>query len=410
MAKKGNKKFINRELSWIDFNDRVLQLASDKAVPLLERVKFLAITDSNLDEFFMVRVGGLRMIASSKGDKRDPSGFGVDQLLDAVSVAGHSMCEAQHACWRGMLEPKLAAHGIRCLSVENLDDGQLRHVERIFGSDLEPILTPIAVSIETQIPLLMNRSLHLAVRLKKAGRAASPQRFAVIPIPAGAGRFITLPADGGHHFVLVEDLVRHFASRFFPGETILECAAFRITRNADMNVHEDLASDLLSEMEAVLDARTRSDCVRLEIDDQVTARMLQFFHKVLAIGERETYKVPGPMNLSDLMQLSGLSGFDALTHEPWPPNQSLHALPNQSIFDQLMDSDRLMYHPYDSFDPVQRFIEAAAADPDVVAIKQVLYRTSRKSPIVAALMKAAESGKYVTALVELKARFDSTLR
>jgi polyphosphate kinase len=231
-------------------------------------------------------------------------------------------------------------------------------------------------------------------------------RFAVIPFGRSLQRFVTLPSDGGYVYMLLEDMVRLYVERFFPGEPILECVPFRITRNADLGVQEDQASDLLAEIEEVLVARKESACVRLEISDRVTTNMLSFLKSTLGLEEHDVYAVPGPLDLSALWRLTEESGFDRLRSLPWPPRPSPLIDASKSLFETITERDVLLYHPYESFEPVIRLIEEAAADPDVLAIKQTLYRTSRNSPVVAALIHAAEQGKYVTAIIELKARFD----
>jgi len=245
-------------------------------------------------------------------------------------------------------------------------------------------------------------------KVRCCGQAQGPpvRRLAIIPIGKTLGRFITLPSDGGNHFVLVEDLITLFASRFFPGETVAETSCFRVTRNADVSLREDDASDLVVEMEAVIDARKRSDCVRLEVDGAMSAGMAADLAAFVDAPENAVYRADGPLDLSAFMRLTELSGYDKLRYKPWPARTPPFLKTAPSLFEVLAKRDVLLYHPYESFDPVLRLIQEAARDPQVVAIKQTLYRTSKKSPIVAALAEAAAAGKYVTAIVELKARFD----
>ena len=398
-------KYLNRELSWLEFNQRVLDEARNSEVPLLERLKFLAITGSNLDEFFMVRVGGLQQLSSRRSAKPDPSGMTADEQLAAITQRTRQMNADQYACFAAELEPGLAAAGIRRLATGELNDRQRSAVEQIFQNELSAVLTPMAVSQHDEFPLLVNQALHVCARLAPAEGDDRP-RFAIIPVGRATSRFLTLPADGGYAYMLIEDVVGMFIDRFFPGEEVRECAAFRITRNADMAVREDLAADLLAGMAEVLDARKQSGCVRLEIAAAASATMLSFLRRSLKLKKDHLFSAPGPLDLSALMQLAGLTGFDELRYPPWPPQPSPDVDPTASIFDAIAQQDILLYHPYDSFEPVLRLIGEAADDPDVLAIKQVLYRTSRNSPVVAALKRAAENGKYVTAIVELKARFD----
>jgi len=399
---------FNRELSWIEFNKRVFAQALDTRVPLLERAKFLAIACTNLDEFFMVRVGGLLGLTRQKKAAPDPSGLSPARQLELISEQVHAMMTTMYKCYHEQLVPELEANGITCIHPSRFTDRQAAYAQPLFASELMPILTPIAVHDDAPMPLLANRGLHLLVRLKSVSpEGGAKHRYVIIPIHRSVSRLIMLPAEeGGHTFVLIEELTRHYIDRFFHEEEVEECISMRITRNADMSVQEDQAFDLLSEMESVLEARTRSDCVRLEIEAAVSPATSKFLQTIFGVDDLGTYSVPGPVDLSVLMNLGSLSGFDKLKYKPWPPRQNPRFIKGKSIFETIRAGNILLYHPYDSFDPVQQFVDEAADDPDVVAIKQVLYRTSKNSPIVAALARAAEKGKYVTALVELKARFD----
>ena len=399
-------KYINRELSWLEFNQRVLDEACDESVPLLERLKFLAITSSNLDEFFMVRVGGLQQLYKQGRKKRDPSGMTAQQQLEAITARTAVMTRQQYQVFSEQLEPRLHKAGIRRVSADQLSERQRQRLKSVFDNEITAVLSPIATDPEQPFPLLMNRGLYTAVRIRTHDEDA-PQRFALICCSTPIGRFLTVPADqGAYNYILLEDVVAHFVETFFPSEQILECVPFRITRNADMSVREDQAADLLAQMEEVLDARKQSACVRLEISDRASDELLGYLNAALEVPDDCIFKVPGPIDLSSFMHLTGLSGFDKLKVKPWPPQPSPAVDPKASMFEILAHQDVLLYHPYESFEPVVRLIEEAAADPDVLAIKQTLYRTSRNSPVVAALKKAAQRGKHVTAVVELKARFD----
>lgn len=405
-------KFINRELSWLEFNRRVLNEAGEERNPLLERLKFLAITASNLDEFYMVRVGGLQLLSAQGRARRDPSGMTPDEQLEAISRRTQEIIFNQYRIYLEQLKPQLAAAGIKQLREDDLSDRQATVLENIFDDEILSVLTPIAVASPEDFPRLESGSLNVCVRLEPAADAESgadtpaPPRFAVIPFGRGHSRLITLPSEGGYEYVLLEDVVSMYVERFFPGEPIVECVPFRITRNADLSIQEDQAADLLREMEEVLDARQESQCVRLEISDQVTTATLEFLVGCLQVGRRNIFALPGPIDFTAMFRLTELRGFDELAFEPWPPRSSPHVDPAVGMFDTIRDHDVLLYHPYESFEPIVRLMEEAADDPDVLAIKQTLYRTSRNSPIVAALARAAERGKYVTAIVELKARFD----
>ena len=397
-------RFLNRELSWLEFNQRVLDEARDDGLPLLERLKFLAITASNLDEFFMVRVGGLRLLVEQKITAADPSGMSPAEQLAAIRQRVRQMAQQQQACFAD-LECKLAEAGIRRIRGKDLSDRQARAVEQVFESDIYSVLTPMAIATVGEFPLLTNQMTHVCVQLKPAAAGEQP-RFAILPLGRTLPRFFTLGADRGYSFVLLEDVVGRFIGRFFPGEGVAAYGAFRLTRNADFTLRDDLATDLLAGMEGILSARKHGQCVRLEIDAAAPDSLVSFLTQSLQVSPEDTFVTTAPIDLASFMQISDLSGFDQLKYEPWPPQPSPDIEPGASLFPILARQDVLLYHPYQSFDPVLRLVEEAAADPDVLAIKQILYRTSRNSPIVAALARAAQRGKYVTAIVELKARFD----
>jgi polyphosphate kinase len=398
-------KFLNRELSWLEFNQRVLDEAMDESLPLLERLKFLAITSSNLDEFVMVRVGGLQMLRERRGAKRDPAGMTPTQQLKAVSQRAHQMVADQYRCLLDNLEPGLVGAGIQRVAPDQLTEDQESVVQKIFDSEIFPVYTPMAVHVENDFPLLINKSLNMCVRLAPAEGGESP-RFAILPFGAVPVRIFRLPADEGYRYILLEDLVGLFIGQFFPGETVLEAVPFRLTRNADMSVREDKAADLLIGMEEVLDARKESSCVRLEVAQACSSPTLAFLKSALGVSADYVFPARGPLDLSAWMSLGGIPGFDDLKYEPWPPRKSPDVDLTDSMFDTVQRKGILLSLPYESFEPVVRLIEQAADDPGVLAIKIILYRTSRNSPIVAALQRASESGKHVTALVELKARFD----
>ena len=446
-------RFFNRELSWLEFNQRVLDEASDQTIPLLERLKFLAITASNLDEFTMVRVGSLQML-QAEGDMRpDPVGLTTSQQLKAIGERMQAFLTEQYRCLLSDIEPDLALAGMRRLQSSELNDRQVQHVQMFFEQEVFPILTPLAVVSdstsndaskdssppETQsgktkvkkkkgiasktnettaelsgalpesdtptFPPLINQSISLCVRLAPT-TASHASRFAIVPFGRNRQRFITVPADSGFSYILLEDVVSMFLARFFPGETIEESVAFRITRNADLELQEDQASDLLSKMQEIVNARRQSDCVRLELADHASPLVREFLQSAVEVSDRWVFAAPGPLDLAAFFRLTDSQGFDALRYEPWPPMPSPQIAPSESLFEAISRRDILLYHPYDSFDSVVRFVDEAADDPDVLAIKQTLYRTSAKSPIIDALKRAAQKGKYVTAVVELKARFD----
>ena len=397
--------FTNRELSWLEFNQRVLDEACDPSVPLLEQLRFLAITASNLDEFFMVRVGSLLTAIRAGETGSDPSGMSPLEQINAISIRTQKMVADQYRIYLEQLEPQLAEAGIRRRRINELNDRQIDFVDTVFQEQIQAVLTPIAVHDPSRFPLLFGRTVNVVVQLKgKSG--TDPWRFAVIPFGRFDLRYITLPGTGGYEFILTEDAIALMVRRFFPGEEIMATVPFRVTRNADLTVSDEDGADLLAEMEDVLDDRKDSFCTRLEITDNVTRPILEFLKTLLRVGERDVFLVPGPVGLSELMQLSHVSGFDQHLYPNWTPCASPKLDPAESIFDTMKSQDVLLHHPYESFEPVLRLLSEAADDRDVVAIKQTLYRTSRNSPIVKSLVRAAENGKNVTVIVELKARFD----
>lgn len=397
--------YINRELSWLEFNHRVLEEGMDATVPLLERLKFLAITDSNLNEFFMVRVGGLRLLADQGVAKKDATGLTAAEQLELIHRRTHRMVEDAQEVYLREVEPKLAAAGVRRVKANELTDVQVRYLSQFFDQEIAAVVTPMAVASARQFPLIKGLALHLAIRLRPQAETRRT-RIAIMPLGSVLDRFITVPGRNGFQYALLEDVVSLFVERLFPGEYVAESVVFRITRNADMSVEEDGVADLLSGMQAVLNARKSSACVRLEVQRSVSKTLLGFLRKALRVSTDETYRLAGPLDLSAFMELATMDAFSDLKYEEWIPQPSPLVDPKQSMFDVLAKQDVLLFHPFDTFKPVLRLIEEAAEDPDVLAIKQVLYRTSRKSPVVEALKRAAANGKYVTVVVELKARFD----
>jgi polyphosphate kinase len=409
-------RFINRELSWLEFNQRVLDQAADPAIPLLERAKFLAITSSNLDEFTMVRIGSLKLQLRQNSLVRDPSGLTVAQQLESVAARCGHMVAKQYAVLRDSLEPLLAEAGIVRIDLTACSDRCADAADKRFHDDVVAVLSPQAVDDELPFPLLQGLAIHLCVRLTACAAHdadstdPSPQPpewdFAIVPLGRTVPRLLSMPSDQGHAYVLLESLVAHYIDEFFPGREVVECIAFRITRNADVELREDGALDLMRGMEQVLESRRLSRVVRLEYSQGASDPMLAFLSEKMLLTSQDLYPIDGPLDLTYLFSLHALEGFDALRDQPWPPQGTPAIDPAEPMFTTIAAGDLLMVHPYESFDPIVRLIEEAAVDPDVLAIKQVLYRTSRNSPIVAALVRAAERGKYVTVIVELKARFD----
>ncbi|WDQ17856.1 polyphosphate kinase 1 [Rhodopirellula sp. P2] len=460
-------RFINRELGWLEFNARVLDQADDPSVQLLERAKFLAITSSNLDEFMMVRVGSLKLQAMGGGGRRDPSGRTATEQLQAISERCQAHVDRQYQLLKNELQPLLSEHHINQIDPADCSDRSLAAAERHFRGDVLAVLSPQALH-DRRFPMLPGLGIHLCVQLSPgdeigpqptpaatdslADRVPSNQKhheasqpsapfspnspaseddvqetqFAVIPLGRTLGRVIPLPiekapidkavshpnsvdtspTESGYAYALLEDLVSHFVNEFFPGREVIQCKPFRITRNADIELREDGAGDLLGGMEEVLESRRLSDVVRLEIDAHANPDIRDYLIKSFQVDPQFVFDIDGPLDLTYLFSLHGLKGMNSLRDEEWPPQRSPKINPAESMFTSISEGDIMLMHPYESFDPVVRLLEEAAVDPDVLAVKQILYRTSRNSPIVAALMRAAERGKYVTAIVELKARFD----
>lgn len=401
-------RFFNRELSWLEFNQRVLEEAQNPSLPLLERLKFLAITASNLDEFFMVRVGGLQALQARGSQVRDSTGMTPEEQLAAISERAHALARDQYSCYLEQLEPSFGDAGIQRLRMGELTAKQTQFVQQFFADEITALVAPLAVESPESFPTLTGNTISMCVRLERPSKVDDglETRHVVLPFGRIPTRFVTLPSEGTYSFVLLEELVAQFVGEFFPKENVLECVAFRATRNADMAIREDLAGDLLQQMQQLLVARRESDFARLEIAHDASTDVVEFLQECLGVEESDTYRISGPLDLTHFFQIADAGTGDGNRYEDWPPLQSPLIDPTESLFETISRQDVMLYHPYESFDPVVRFLEEAAVDPDVLAIKQTLYRTSRNSPILAALVKAAENGKHVTVIIELKARFD----
>ncbi len=397
--------YINRELSWVEFNQRVLNEALRDDLPLLERVKFLAITASNMDEFFQVRIGGLMLMRRSGRKAPDASGLTPSKNLAELRLRLLQMVADQYTLLTGTLVPAMKKAGIRPLHPRDLTLEQAAQVDAAFQDSIFPLLTPLAIDPDSTTTIVPALQITVACRLFDP--ATQTIRHTLIPIPEALGRRVSVNVeDGGYGFVLMEDVVASRASELFPGEDVTATTAFRVTRNGDIAVQEEDAIDLAGEMEDVLTARRFADTVRLELRADAPRELVRVIKAVTATKPQETYRVDGPPGLASFMDLAFLPGFDHLRDAEWPPQSSPSITPGVSMFETIDNGDVLLHHPYESFEPVLRLIEEAAKDPDVIAIKQVLYRTSKKSRVIDALIMAAENGKHVTALVELKARFD----
>ena len=401
-------QFTNRELSWLEFNQRVLEEACRPEAPLLERLKFLSITDSNLDEFFQVRVGGLSMLLTSRPRKTDLSGLTPTQQISAIRRRTTSFIRDQYTLLNDDLLPALEKAGIRILSAHELSEPQDRQLAGYFSDMIYPLLTPLAVDEEGTPPSLQTLQLYLSCRIKDPDQEGG--RFAFIPIPANLPRFLPVASPVaspvGNTFIALEDVITLHLNELFPGEHVAANCIFRITRNSDIEIEEDDAVDLAGEMTEILSARKSGMTIRVQVSKGTPRDLLRLIQRVTHSGPSELYRADGLLQLSDLMRLSQLPGYENHQYPSWPPNHSPLIDQATPILKQISEQDILLVHPYESFDPVIRMLEEAAHDPDVLAIKQVLYRTASDSRIISALVHAAESGKQVTVLVELKARFD----
>ncbi|HWR41023.1 MAG TPA: RNA degradosome polyphosphate kinase [Patescibacteria group bacterium] len=404
--------FFNRELSWLKFNKRVLGEADVTINPLLERLKFLAITASNLDEFFMIRVAGLKHLLEGGVPKTDAAGLSVQEQLQRISNDNHELVRQQYRSLRGILQ-ELEKNHITFCDVEELGPESRKWVQEYFFRTIFPVVTPMAVNASHPFPFLANRSLNLVVTLvREKGESVT----AVIQVPAVLSRIVEVPYnDDVRQFVFLEDIIRYYCSHFFHGYAVKEVAYFRITRNADLFIDEEDAEDLLAEVEKSLRQRRRGQAVRLEFGKHGSKILREFIINSLrneedSIGDgdidNDIYEINGPIDCTCFFKFADTAGFETLRHSPTYPQLPMELVGKDDLFDAIRERDIMLHHPYESFEPVVRFIRQAAEDPNVLAIKQTLYRVGGNSPIVKALALAAENGKQVTVLVELKARFD----
>lgn len=394
--------YHNRELSWMDFNSRVLEEAFEKENPVLERVKFLAITESNLDEFFMVRVAGVMDRMHSKPNDKDASGMTPVQQFAKLTEKIHQFVKKQYSCLHRSIIPALKKCKLKFLKIKELNKSQKQIIDEYFDKFIFPVLTPLAVDTSRPFPLLANKSLNIAVRLLKEGEDI----FAVVQVPSILPRFMEVPSDSGKAFVMLEDIIISRLSELFELYEIQAYCPFRITRDSDLDIDED-ADDLLVEIEHSLKKRQRGDPVRLEIISKCDEALKKFLVDMLDVSDEIIYEVSGPIDLTFLSKFAGIDAPAELKFKPIVPvNPPADFFGYDDIFEAIREKDRMVHHPYESFESVIKFINQAAKDKDVLAIKQTLYRVSGNSPIIAALIKAAENGKQVTVLVELKARFD----
>lgn len=394
--------FFNRELSWLKFNLRVLREAGVKTTPLLERLKFVAITASNLDEFFMVRVAGLWDQYENGINKRDAAGLTVKAQLEEISKAAHDQMKLLNKYLLSLVK-ELREVGIYICRVSELSEKGRRWLEAYYQEEIFPVLTPMAVDASRPFPFLANKTLNLAVELTNQEGEDS---MGIVQVPSVLPRLLEVPGEEKRSFVFLEDVINEHCSDLYSGCKILDVVPFRITRDADLEFDEDDIDNLLKEVEKSLRKRTRGASVRLEIYNKANSRIRKFLYNNLDITEQEVYEINGPLDATCFFKFASLPGMWPWLYEPFVPQRPLELPDDSDIFKVLRERDVLLHHPYESFDPVVKFVSDAANDPNVLAIKQTLYRVSGNSPIVAALARAAENGKQVTVLVELKARFD----
>ncbi len=412
---KNPKYYDNRELSWIKFEHRVLNEAKDREIPILDRLKFVSITSSNLDEFFMVRVASLKDMEHAGYTKKDIAGMDPTDQLCAIGKEVHALVEKQYNTYNRSLMPILRKEGIRIIGAyEELNEKQATYVDKYFMEHVYPVLTPMAVDASRPFPLVRNKSLNIAALIKSKHPNSKLQQgskqeleFATVQVPSVLPRLVPIPGeDDRYTFTLLEQIIEKNMAQLFLNYDLVCAYPYRIMRNADLSFDEDEASDLLKEIQKQLVKRQWGEVIRLEIEHKADKRLLQVLKEQLAVSGKDVYEIAGPLDLTFLMKMYGLSGCDDLREKLFVPQKNPRILPGESIFDEIKKGDIFLTHPYETFDPVVDFIKQAAVDPDVLAIKQTLYRVSGNSPIIAALAKAAENGKQVTVLVELKARFD----
>ncbi len=402
---KDCKYYTNRELSWIMFNRRVLEEAEDESLPLFERMKFLSITASNLDEFFMVRVASLKDMVHAGYEKPDIAGMTPRKQLEVIGRELHDFCYQQYQIYNEQLLPLLKKERIELVtSHERLNAEDAQYVDHYFIETIYPVLTPMAVDSSRPFPLIRNKSLNLAVLIRKKNREDAEVEFATVQVPGVIPRLIPI----GHtaKFILLEEVIERNISRLFLNYDVICAYPYRIGRNADLTIDEEDAADLLKEIQKQLRLRQWGEVIRLEVDKSIDERLLRYLKTVMEVSDEDVYELGGPLDLTFLMQLYAFDGYEHLKSETYIPRKVPRIHPELSIFENIKHGDILLHHPYQTFEPVVDFVKTASVDPQVLAIKQTLYRVSGNSPIIAALAKAAENGKQVTVLVELKARFD----
>jgi polyphosphate kinase len=401
------KLYTNRELSWVRFDTRVLNEARDKNNPLFERLKFLSIVSSNLDEFFMIRIASLIDMVNAGYDKTDIAGMTPSEQLDELDKAIHSLVKEQYSTYNHSILPQLDKSGLHVIKRhEELDEEEAAFVDSYFEDNVYPVLTPMAVDSSRPFPLIRNKSLNIGALVKDKAHEGELE-FATVQVPSVLPRIVLLPSQGkSRKIIFLEEIIERNIHKLFLNYDIVCAHPYRIMRNADLTIDEDEAADLLKEIEKQIKKRQWGEAIRLEVESGIDKKLLKILKKELKVSDAEVYSIDGPLDLTILMKMYGLEGYEHLKTPKYEPRQVPELPEGCDIFEQIRNGDILVHHPYQTFTPVVDFIRQASRDDKVLAIKQTLYRVSGNSPIIAALAQAAENGKQVTVLVELKARFD----
>ena len=400
--------YRNREDSWISFNERVLSEARDKNIPLFERLKFLSITASNLDEFFMIRVASLKDMVHAGYTKKDIAGMTAQAQIDLILKRVHNMVDVQYSTYDRSLVPMLKQNGLEILAAhEDLTEEQKKYVDRYFDENVYPVLTPMAMDSSRPFPLIRNKTLNIGALISKKGSNEEPQ-FATVQVPSVLSRIVEIPSgkDNVRTVIHLEQIIERNIGKLFLNYDVVCAHPYRIMRNADLTIEEDEAADLLKEIQKQLKKRQWGEVIRLEVEEGMEKQLLKILKKEFDIKNDAVFLINGPLDLTFLMKVYGIDGFEKYKEKKYIPQPVPALIGTEDIFEAIRKQDILLHHPYMTFDPVVNFVKQAAKDPDVLAIKQTLYRVSGNSPIIAALAQAAENGKQVSVLVELKARFD----
>ena len=403
--------YVNRELSWLKFDERVLSEARDKSLPLFERLKFLSITSSNLDEFFMVRVASLKDQVHAGYKKKDIAGMSSEEQLKEISSQTHELVRVQYSTFNRSVLPALEKVGLHLVAEhEDLTVKQAEFVDRYFEDNVYPVLTPMAMDSSRPFPLIRNKTLNIGALIAKKSnkKHAKELEFATVQVPSVLPRIVEIPSEknGERTVILLEEIIERNIGKLFLSNDVVCAHPYRIMRNADLTIDEDEAEDLLVEIQKQLKKRQWGEVIRLEAEEKMDKRLLGILKEEFEIKDTDIYNIPGPLDLTMLMKVYGMEGFDEYKSLKYTPAPVPEFQNDKDIFQVIREGDVFLHHPYMSFDPVVNFVRQAAKDPDVLAIKQTLYRVSGNSPIIAALAQAAENGKQVSVLVELKARFD----